>query len=273
MDKNFELTSITADNLEIGMFRYEILPEQKFTCVNATLLRLLKYTHRRSFFALKLQDLFFNPKDLTVFAALLNRNDKIKLYEVPLKTEKGNEFWALLTASNVYTRDNTKCIEAVVQDISYKKEINSKLLMEKDLLQSLFDNIPDAVYFKDRNNRIVKVNKFYTQGTGMDESQILGKTDFDFFPFEQAKEMFDDDRHILKTGKPVVGKIEKTLLPSGNWNKVITTKIPMHDKKGRIIGTMGTTRDMTLQANFEEERINMVINALEVLGKALEMRD
>jgi putative nucleotidyltransferase with HDIG domain len=63
------------------------------------------------------------------------------------------------------------------------------------------------------------------------------------------------------------------LLPDGTWNQVITTKIPMYDKKGEIIGTMGITRDMTAYANLEKTRINMLINALKVLGKALQMRD
>ncbi|MCK5493487.1 MAG: HD domain-containing protein, partial [Candidatus Omnitrophica bacterium] len=132
---------------------------------------------------------------------------------------------------------------------------------------------PDAVYFKDRKNRIIKVNKFYTKGTGMTEKDVIGKTDFDFFPYEQARIMAEDDNYVLRTGKPIVGKIEKTFLPTGIWNQVITTKLPMYDKFGNIIGTMGTTRDMSNYANFKEQRVNMMINALEVLGKAMEKRD
>ena len=99
------------------------------------------------------------------------------------------------------------------------------------------------------------------------------KSDFDFFPPDQAKDMFKDDNKVLNTGKPIVGKIEKTLLGDGCWNQVITTKIPMRDNLGNIIGTMGITRDMTAYANLEQQRLGMMISALEVLGKALEMRD
>jgi PAS domain S-box-containing protein/putative nucleotidyltransferase with HDIG domain len=133
--------------------------------------------------------------------------------------------------------------------------------------------MPDAIYFKDRRNRIIKVNKFYAQGFKMKPEDIIGKTDFHFFPNEQAKKMFVDDNYVLKTGKPILGKIERTLLPNGTWNQVITTKIPMYDRSGKIIGTMGITRDMTAYANLEKERLNMAINALSVLVKALEMRD
>ncbi|MCM8757582.1 MAG: HD domain-containing protein, partial [Candidatus Omnitrophica bacterium] len=72
---------------------------------------------------------------------------------------------------------------------------------------------------------------------------------------------------------PIIGKIERTLLRNGTWNQVITTKIPIYDRRGKIIGTMGITRDMTAYANLEKERLNMLINALTVLNKALEMRD
>ena len=145
--------------------------------------------------------------------------------------------------------------------------------MERNFFENLLDNIPDAVYFKDRDNRIIKVNSFYVQGSKFKEEELIGKTDFDFFPPAQAKDMFEDDNRVLNTGKPIVGKIEKTLLPNGQWNQVITTKIPMRDGSGKIIGTMGITRDMTAYANLEQQRINMMVSALKVLSKALEMRD
>jgi len=75
------------------------------------------------------------------------------------------------------------------------------------------------------------------------------------------------------SGRSIIGKIERTLLSNGTWNQVITTKIPMYDRGGNIIGTMGITRDMTAYANLERERLEMLINTVMVLGKAMEMRD
>ena len=85
--------------------------------------------------------------------------------------------------------------------------------------------------------------------------------------------MFQDDNSILKSGRPIIGKIERTTLPNGSWNQVITTKIPIINRDGKIVGTMGITRDMTAHANLQKERFSMVLNALQVLSKALEMRD
>jgi HD-GYP domain-containing protein (c-di-GMP phosphodiesterase class II) len=85
--------------------------------------------------------------------------------------------------------------------------------------------------------------------------------------------MFKDDTYVLKTGCPIVGKIERTLLPNGTRNCVTTTKIPLKNKKGRIIGTMGITRDITAYDQMEQNRLNMVMNSLKVLDKVLEIKD
>ena len=267
------LTKVSADKVGLGLFNYELLPDKKFIDVNLTLLNMLEYVCEVDFFKKRLGDLFVNSSDKNAFFEILLRNGQVKFFEAALKKSNGSVLWVAINASYILCEDGTEYLEGVFQNISHQKEIYERMALEKNFLQGLFDNIPDAVYFKDVNNRIVKVNKFYIEGTGLKEEEIVGKTDFDFFPYEQAKVMFKDDKYVLETGKPIIGKIEKTLLSSGLWNKVITTKIPMYDKNGEIIGTMGTTRDMTAYANIEEQRLNMVINTLDVLGKAMEMRD
>lgn len=152
-------------------------------------------------------------------------------------------------------------------------KLAESLELEKDLLQNLLDNIPDAIYFKDIKNRIIRVNRFYAEGFKKPVEDIIGKTDFDFFPKEQAQRMFDDDTYVLKTGKPIIGKIERTLLPNGTHNCVTTTKIPITNKKGDIIGTMGITRDITVYDQTEKTQLDMVINSLKVLDRILETKD
>lgn len=152
-------------------------------------------------------------------------------------------------------------------------KIEKNLLLEKDLFQHLLDTIPDAIYFKDAENRIIKVNRFYANGFNLAPDQIVGKTDFDFFPKDQAQKMFDDDTYILTTGRPIIGKIERTLLPNGTYNCVTTTKIPIQNKDAKIIGTMGITRDITAYDNSEKTRLDTVMNSLKVLDRILEMKD
>lgn len=157
---------------------------------------------------------------------------------------------------------------------STRKEKREAIALERDMYKELLDNIPDAIYFKDRKNRIMNANKFYVRGLGLPLEKIIGKTDFDFFPREQAEQMFADDNYVLRTAKPIVGKIEKTLLHNGEWNQVITTKMPLYDdRKGAVVGTMGITRDMTAYANSEAQRFKMLMNTILVLGRAVELRD
>jgi len=273
MNKNITVTEVFANNLEIGLFCYTLAPSQELSAVNSALLKLLGYASKTNLTGKKLKDLFLNSSDANVFLEILKRKNKIRFFEVALKKRDGSPLWVAVSASLTYKENNSKCIEGIIQDVSPQKESYELLSKEKDFLQVLFDNIPDAVYFKDKNNRIVKANRFYLEGLGLSKDAIIGRTDFDFFPYEQAKQMFEDDRRVLESGIPIVGKIEKTLLSNGTWNQVITTKLPMYDRTGKIIGTMGTTRDMTSYANFERQRLDTVINALEILGRALEMRD
>ena len=153
------------------------------------------------------------------------------------------------------------------------EELKKHLALEKDLLQNLLNNIPDAIYFKDDKNRIIRVNRFYAEGFKLSSEEIIGKTDFDFFPKDQAQKMFDDDNYVLNTGKPIIGKIERTLLPNGTYNCVTTTKIPISNKKGKIIGTMGITRDITPYDQTEKTNLDMIMNSLKVLDKILETKD
>ncbi|MCM8792138.1 MAG: PAS domain S-box protein [Candidatus Omnitrophica bacterium] len=270
MKNTFYLNIESADNLGVGLFKYSILPKEKFIIFNSTLPLILGYSSKVEFKKLKFSELFFNRKDNERFFSILKEKKNIRFFETLFKNK--NTLWIAITASYIAMK-NGEYVEGIIEDISQHKEMQEKLILERDLMQNLLDNIPDAIYFKDRYNRIIKVNKFYTQGTGLRVEEIIGKTDFDFFPYEQARQMFEDDNYVLKTGRPIVGKIERTLLRNGSWNQVITTKVPLYDHKGKIIGTMGITRDMTSYANLEHERINMLINTITVLNKALEMRD
>jgi PAS domain S-box-containing protein len=273
MDNNFSLNISTVDNLGIGFFKCTVNPQGKFIAVNSALATMLGYSSKTELEARNCRELFVSPQEADSFFKLLNQNEKATFFETLFKHEKGNTVWIAITASKVTNRHYSECIEGIIENISLHKEMEEKLAFERDIIQGLLENIPDAIYFKDRNNRIIKVNKFYAAGMGLTSEQTLGKTDFDFFPRDQAEKMFEDDNYVLNSGKPIIGKIERTFLPNGTWNQVITTKIPMYNGGGKIIGTMGITRDMTAYANLEKSRITMLRNAFTALGKTLETRD
>lgn len=147
-----------------------------------------------------------------------------------------------------------------------------KLVQKYRLFQELMDLIPDVVYFKDKNGKLILVNQAHAKGLGLRPEQVVGKTDFDIFPKSRAKKMFEDDMKVIKSGKPIVDKIERATRADGIDNYVSTTKIPRYDQKGKIIGVIGITRDITRRIQLErlrrdKENIEHKIDALEKLNK------
>ena len=273
MKNTFYLNLSTADELGIGLFKCVWSDGKKFIAVNSAFASMLGYSSKKDLEEIGFGDLFSNKKERDRFFKALDDSGNVKLFQTTLKNKNNKKIWFAITAFRIIAKNKRQYIEGIVENISSLKKMEDELRLERDYLQGLLDNLPDAVYFKDTKNRILRVNKFYADGVNMKSQDIVGKTDFDFFPHDQAKLMFKDDNYVLNTGKPIVGKIERTLLSNGTWNQVITTKIPMYDRGGKIIGTMGITRDMTAYANLENDRMTMLINSLGVLGKAMELRD
>lgn len=135
------------------------------------------------------------------------------------------------------------------------------------LLSYFMDNIPDVIYFKDRKGRLVLVNQAHAKGLGMKPQDVAGKTDFDFFPKDKARRMAKDDSRVIRTGKSMIDKVERATRPDGVDNYVSTTKIPVRDETGRIVGLAGITRDITRRMLFEnlEKEKAQVEKRLEVL--------
>jgi len=126
-----------------------------------------------------------------------------------------------------------------------ERNIETDLQIERNLFKTLMDSIPDYIYFKDRENKFVRVNKARAKASGTTPEKMIGKTDFDFFPEKEAKQAFDDDTRVLKTGKPLINKIEELTLYDGKKHWISATKVPWYNDKGETIGTMGISRDIT----------------------------
>ncbi|MBF0521674.1 MAG: PAS domain S-box protein [Candidatus Omnitrophica bacterium] len=273
MKEQLAIHSYVADRLGIGLFRYAMAPQEQFVSFNKTFVRILGFSSSQNLNGRKIAHLFANTKSYEDFLKTIQEEGKVKFFQTSYKNKNGKFIWISISACFVSDGNKGHFLEGFVEDVTQQIKDRERLTQETDFLQGFLDQMPDAIYFKDRKNRLIKVNKFYSKGFKLTPEEIIGKTDFDFFPQEQAQAMADDDNQVMKTGAPIIGKIERTLLPNGTWNQVITTKVPMYDRKGRITGTMGITRDMTEHANLEQDRLSMLMNALAVLGKALEMRD
>jgi diguanylate cyclase (GGDEF)-like protein/PAS domain S-box-containing protein len=126
--------------------------------------------------------------------------------------------------------------------------------VEEELLRAFLEHIPDGVYFKDRESRFVRLSRSLAARFGLsDPAQAINKTDFDMFSEEHAKKAFADEQDIIRTGQPIVEAEEKETWPDGRETWVLTTKLPLTDHQGNIIGTMGISRDITERKRAEQE--------------------
>ncbi|MCU7512114.1 MAG: PAS domain S-box protein [Ignavibacteria bacterium] len=180
---------------------------------------------------------------------------KIKCFELerPLYNKEGNLIWCRIFVNLIKGREGKpEFMVMTMNDITERKQSFLQLEKERYYLQRLMDNIPDAIYFKDAEHRFTKVSRYIHLKGISNPDQAIGKTDFDFFTKEHAQEAFDDEERILRTGKPVINKVEKETFPNGEIAWVSTTKAPLFDAGGNANGIVGISRDVTEMKLSEE---------------------
>ena len=144
--------------------------------------------------------------------------------------------------------------ELLQKKLTEIQEIQEKMEWEKLLLDTLLENLPDSIYFKDIESRFLRVSNSMAQKWNLSSSDLLiGKSDFDLFGEEDAKLKFNDEQEIIKTGNAVVGIIESDKQIDGAPVFVSTTKMPFKNKQGKLIGTFGISRDITALKTLEME--------------------
>lgn len=136
----------------------------------------------------------------------------------------------------------------------FSRQNLTEAFKEKQLLEQLFNNMPDRIYFKDRESRFIMANKYVSRVMGEeDPKKLIGKTDADFYEKKYADGFIEDEQRIMKEGRPMISKEEKGLDLEGKEVHISTTKIPIRDRSGRVIGIIGIGRDITPQKQAEEE--------------------
>lgn len=159
-----------------------------------------------------------------------------------------------------------------INDLEAIAERIAELRHDRTLLTTLMEHTPDSIYFKDLESRflMVSLSKFRKHGiTSAD--QLIGKSDFDLFSKEHAQKAYDEEQEIIKSGKPLIGLEEKETWLNGALSWASTSKTPLYDKSGKIIGTFGISRDITDKKKIEIEFIEQsrilqgIVNNLPVI--------
>ncbi len=128
----------------------------------------------------------------------------------------------------------------------------SELHADQSLLESLMETIPDDIYFKDREGRFIRINRAKALRSGLSDPKLArGMSDADFFQAEHADASLAKEREIMEQGTPLIDEVEKLIWPDGHVSWVSATKVPLRDRQGNVIGTVGISRDVTVHHEME----------------------
>jgi two-component system NtrC family sensor kinase len=147
-----------------------------------------------------------------------------------------------------------------------RRNLADALAHERSVLRTMIDLIPAFIYAKDAHSRFTACNKLVANRMGVDPQELIGKTDFDFFPREMAEKFFADEQALIRSGKPLIDHEEIAYDKTRGMDRVIlTSKVPLRDADGNLTGIVGTGFDIT-ERKAAEDRMSSS-DRLESIGR------
>jgi PAS domain S-box-containing protein len=247
-EEKFRKASMTSPD-SINITR---LSDGMMISINEAFTRILGYTEDEVIGKTTLElNLWADQNDRNHLVKKLLEHGKVEDFETIFLKKDGSIIYGLLSASLIEL-DGATHILTVTKDISLRKQVEEKLIREQFLINALMNSLTDHVYFKDLESRFIRNNRAHALSFGFnDPDQLVGKSDFDFFAEHAARQAFNDEQKIIKTGEPVL-KEERLTRKDGTVAWFSATKLPLRDNLGKIIGTFGISRDITEWKMTEE---------------------
>ena len=170
-----------------------------------------------------------------------------------------------LRAANQQLQAHEQQLIAANQQLEAREQ---QLKASNQKLRTLIDNLPDLIYIKDAQSRFTACNQAVAECMGAaTPEELIGKTDLDFYPKEQASQYYADEQKIIRTGQPLINKDEPQVDKNGNMRWILTTKLPLYDREGKVIGLVGISRDITERREVREH-LRQAKEAAESANKA-----
>ncbi|TWU23038.1 Signal transduction histidine-protein kinase BarA [Novipirellula galeiformis] len=145
-------------------------------------------------------------------------------------------------------------IQVMFWDVTERIRAEKELQYEQSLLNTLLDNIPDSIYFKDTESRFLRISKAMAKKFAMEgEHDVIGKSDSDIFTSEHALVARQDELQVMRSGEALINRIERETWADRDDTWCMSTKMPLRDEAGEIIGTFGITRDITELTKSQHE--------------------
>ncbi len=183
----------------------------------------------------------------------LRQSGRAEQLETRLRRKSGEIFPALMSVGMVELR-SVSCLIVMTVDITERQQAAAALDRERRLLRTVIDNVPDQIFARDRDCRFSLNNRSDAWAMGQSAPEaLLGKRDDDFYPPDLAAAYRADDRRVMETGQPLIDREEPCTTPDGSRRWMLTTKVPLRDSEGQVVGVVGIARDITQRKLAELE--------------------
>jgi phosphoserine phosphatase RsbU/P len=260
--KRAEVALLQTEEKYRGIFQnivegiFQTTPDGRYLSANPALARIYGYDSSEDLITHLTdigRELYVEPGRRADFIRLMERFDVVKDFESTIYRKDGSIIWI---SENVRAVRDPKghllFYEGTVEDITERKRAEERLRNSEALYHSLVETLPQNIFRKDVQERFTFANQRFCMTLGKPLEQILGKTDFDFFPPELAAKYQQDDRRILESGQ-AFETVEEHQPPGGGKLYVNVVKTPLYDSKGNIIGLQGIFWDITERKRAEEQ--------------------
>lgn len=232
------------DRAAVGMTNVSM--EGRLLKVNQKYCDILGYS-REELLELNVRDISY-PEDLGHVDCTVEKDKNVKFAkERRLIRKDGSLVWVSLSVSALHhPSGEVKYLIGSVTDISDRKQVEQELRESQQLLQLVFDTLPQRVFWKDKNFHFLGCNKLFAQDAGLESpEQIIGKHDFELAWRESAHLYRADDTDIIQNNISIINYEEPQVREDGTTLWLRTSKIPLRNEVGKVIGVFGSYEDIT----------------------------
>ncbi|HTH47416.1 MAG TPA: PAS domain S-box protein, partial [Candidatus Limnocylindria bacterium] len=260
-----------VESLPQNIFRKDL--SGRFTFVNRRFCQTVGHT-RQELIGMTDYNLF--PRELAAKyhqddERVLQSGEMLETTEVNVTPDGESHWFHVIKTPLLDATGQNVGLQGIFWDVTTQHRAQAELAHERDLLRALLDSAPDAIYFKDRDSKIIRASRALALKFGLTDARLLeGKTDHDLFSREHAETALADERRVIESGVPRLGFTEKETWKDGRVTWALTSKLPLRDASGKIVGSFGISKDITelkaAQERLEQAEANyrgIVENAVE----------